>query len=112
MKVFISQPMNGKTKEEITAERNRVKDVFYTRFGTKKITFIDSYFGDEYKGDALKCLGKSIEKLSEADLAVFVGNWEKSRGCKIEFECAVEYGIEVRVLNIGRDINFEKELLK
>lgn len=112
MKVFISQPMNGKSKEEIIAERNRVKDVFRSVFGTKKITFINSYFGDKYKDNALKGLAKSIEKLSEADLAVFIGNWEKSRGCKIEFECAVDYGIEIRVLNINRDTNFEKELLK
>ena len=39
-------------------------------------------------------LGKSIELLSKADIAYFVKGWDKARGCKIEHQCAVEYGID------------------
>jgi len=36
--------------------------------------------------------GKKI-KLSTADVAYFAEGWDEARGCKIEHECAVEYGI-------------------
>ena len=47
---------------------------------------------DEYNS-ALWCLGRSIEFLVKADVVVFVDGWHHARGCKIEFECCVEYGI-------------------
>ena len=39
-------------------------------------------------------LGKSIELLSKADVAYFVKGWDEARGCKIEHQCAVEYGVD------------------
>lgn len=39
-------------------------------------------------------LGKSLELLSTADVAYFIGEWKNYRGCKIENTCAKEYGIE------------------
>ena len=38
-------------------------------------------------------IGKSLEFLSDADIAYFAKDWQKARGCKIEHERAVEYGI-------------------
>ena len=35
----------------------------------------------------------SLEFLSGADIAYFAKDWQKARGCKIEHERAVEYGI-------------------
>ena len=40
-------------------------------------------------------LGESLKKLSEADVAIFAKGWWRSRGCKVEHESAVAYGIEV-----------------
>ena len=42
---------------------------------------------------ALFFLGKSLELLSTADICLFVGNWETARGCRIEHDCCLEYGI-------------------
>lgn len=39
-------------------------------------------------------LGKSLEALAGADIIYFCPGWDTARGCKIEHQCAVEYGIE------------------
>ena len=57
---------------------------------------IDSFF-QSAPADArpLWFLGKSLELLSTADMAYFAKGWENARGCKIENECAIQYGVTV-----------------
>lgn len=57
---------------------------------------IDSFFQNA-PADArpLWFLGKSLELLSTADIVYFAKGWEDARGCRIENQCAIEYGIEV-----------------
>lgn len=94
MKIFISQPMRDKTDEQIKQERNdaieHVKKVM-----DEDVEVIDSFFeGAPHDAKPLWFLGKSFELLSTADLAVFIGDWYKYRGCKMEYEACKEYGIE------------------
>lgn len=87
-KLFISQPMKGKTDEEIEAERAKAVE--------EAKAVIDSFFKDApVDARPLWFLGKLIELLSVADAAYFAKDWDKYRGCKIEHTCAVEYGIKV-----------------
>ena len=94
-KLFISQPMRGKTDEEILAVRQEAIDMTKEKlFGELEV--IDSFFEDApVDAKPLWYLGKSIELLAEADIAVFAPGWEYFRGCRIEHTCAVEYGIEI-----------------
>lgn len=94
MKVFISQPMRGKTDMEITKERNKTISTAKELYG-EDVEVIDSFF-QSAPTDAkpLWFLGKSLELLSGADIAVFCPRWEDARGCRIEHDCCVEYGIE------------------
>lgn len=41
----------------------------------------------------LEFLARSIKDLAKADVAFFARGWEERRGCKIEHQCAVDYGI-------------------
>lgn len=92
MKYFISQPMNGRTNEEIKAEREAIKNACFR--DDEDAVIINSFFENApVDSKPLWYLGESIKKLSEADIAYFANGWEKARGCKIEFECAKEYGI-------------------
>ena len=95
MKVFISQPMKGKTNEEIKAERNRLIGKVRALYGDD-IEIIDSFF-ENAPADArpLWFLVKSLELLATADVAAFARGWRDARGCRIENICAIEYGIEV-----------------
>jgi hypothetical protein len=91
-KIFVSQPMRGKTGDEISADRKRIEDAAKEKHGD--VVFLDTYFKD-FDGNALAFLGKSISALSEADAAVFGTGWEDARGCRIEHACCEEYGIPV-----------------
>lgn len=94
-KLFISQPMRGKTDEEIKAEREKAIQKA-TEFLGEDMEVIDSYFElAPHNARPLWFLGKSLELLSTADVVYFANGWNKYRGCKIEHTCAVEYGITV-----------------
>ena len=94
-KLFISQPMNGKTDEEILAVREQAIKSATDLLG-EEVEVIDSFFQNA-PTDArpLWFLGKSLELLSTADVVYFAKDWENYRGCKIENICAIEYGITV-----------------
>ncbi|RHK00728.1 DUF4406 domain-containing protein [Ruminococcus sp. AM07-21] len=94
-KLFISQPMKGKTDDEILAEREKAIKSAERQLG-EPVEVIDSFF-QSAPADAkpLWFLGKSLELLSGADIAYFAKGWQEARGCKIENTCAIEYGIAV-----------------
>ena len=93
MNVFISQPMRDKTDEEILAERHLAAQTLYQKYN-KPINIIDSFFeGAPHDATPLWFLGESLKFLGTADVAYFCKGWEQYRGCVIEHECAVRYGI-------------------
>ena len=93
-KLFISQPMRGKTDEEILAVRQKAVESAERNLG-EKFEVIDSFFGTSDMSHALEYLGESIKLLATADVAYFAKGWEDARGCRIENTCAIEYGITV-----------------
>lgn len=93
-KIFISQPMRGKTAEEIENERAAALIVAESILG-EKVEEIESYFKGAEEKPALYMLGESIKKMSEADVVYFCSGWKKARGCRIEHECALEYGLYI-----------------
>ena len=95
-KLFISHPMNGLSNEEILAERKRISNKAREVI-TEPVEVLDSYFPDynPQKNTHLAFLGKAITVLADADIAYFGGDWNNARGCKIEYECAKQYGIKI-----------------
>lgn len=94
LRVFISQPMNGKTDKEIEEERLSIVSKL-SETVDEPFEVIDSFFKSaSHDAKPLWFLGKSIELLSTADLAYFAKGWENARGCSIEHSCAVAYMIE------------------
>lgn len=93
-KLFISQPMRGKSDEEILKEREEAIKKAKEVCG-EEVEVIDSFFQSaQANARPLWFLGKSLELLSTADIAYFAPGWEDARGCKIEHLCAVEYGLD------------------
>lgn len=91
MKLFISQPMKGKTDEQILEERNKTAGLFILE--GENVEIIDSFFKDAPAQAApLWYLGESIKLLGQADVVYFCKDWQKYNGCTIEHECAVRYG--------------------
>ena len=94
-KLFISQPMKGKTDEEILKERQMAIEKARNAL-SEDVEVIDSFFQSApVDAKPLWFLGKYLELLSTADIAYFADGWENARGCKIEHECAIQYGIKI-----------------
>lgn len=95
-RLFISQPMRDKTNEEILLTRAKAVESARNHLG-EEVEVIDSFFQNipEVENRPLWCLGESLKLLATADVAYFAKDWEKYRGCKIENQCAIEYGITV-----------------
>lgn len=94
-KLFISQPMKDKTNAVIQYERKCALEKAKEILG-EDVELIDSFFQDApHDAKPLWFLGKSLELLSTADVVYFANGWENYRGCKIEHECAVQYGLKI-----------------
>lgn len=104
-KLFISQPMKGKSDEEILNERRLAVKKAEELLG-EPVEIIDSFFqGAPAEAKPLWFIGKSIELLANADVAAFANGWDQARGCKIEHECAAQYGIPVIYCADGKENN-------
>lgn len=100
MKLFISQPMAGKTIDEIQKERDAAYRAACLQLG-EKLELIDSVVRDnpvectKHYDNPVKGLGFAIYKMGDADVAYFAEGWENARGCRIEMAVAVAYGIRI-----------------
>ena len=93
MRIMISQPMKGKTNEQIRQERAElVKEL-----EEQGHEVIDTVFENAPDGEdiAIYMLSQSIRYIGKVDALYFMKGWEKARGCKIEHEVAVQYGKKV-----------------
>ena len=99
---MISQPMNGLTDEQITETRNR----FLQFAKNEKFQVVNTFFTNQlYIQSDMELLGvinhplcylsKALEKMSHCHIVYFAKGWENARGCKIEHEVALQYGLDI-----------------
>ena len=100
MKAMLSQPMAGKTDEEIVATREKaIKVLKENGYEIVNTLFTDDWYSDKSmkaRGVVqipLCFLAKSLENMSLCHAAYFCKGWEKARGCRIEHDAAVAYGL-------------------
>lgn len=94
MKIMISQPMRGKTNEEIRKEREKLIRQLELN-GHEVVDTIINKEPPKNIDEAIYYLSKSIEFISRVDAVYFMKGWEKARGCKIEHEVAIEYDKQI-----------------
>lgn len=97
MRVMISQPMRGKTNDEIRLERESLIEQL-TEEGHIVVDTIISEEAPKNMDEAIYYLSNSIEFIGKVDGVVFMPNWENARGCRIEYEVAKEYGKFIRLI--------------
>ena len=106
--IFISQPMSGKSEEEILATRQKEIEKIHQFFDADgvEINIIASYIDDATRKHFKKhvsddinwdifWLSQSLERLAMADMIWLCDGWEYSKGCNIEFACAIQYGLDI-----------------
>lgn len=62
------------------------------------IDVIDTLFTEEAPQDcnvAVYYLGKSISAMKDIDALYMCNGWREARGCQIEYEVAMKYGIKI-----------------
>ena len=102
MKAMLSQPMAGKTEEEIKETRERAIQVLREKgYEIVNTLFTDEWYSKESMEERgvvqipLCFLAKSLESMSLCHAVYFCKGWENTRGCRIEHDAAVAYGLDV-----------------
>jgi len=102
MKAMISQPMAGKTEQEIIDTRDRA--LFYLKslgYEVVNTLFTDEWYSNQSMTERgvvqvpLCFLAKSLENMSLCHVVYFCNGWNKTRGCSIEHEVAKVYGLKI-----------------
>ena len=101
-KAMISQPMACRTDAEIVEAREKaVAELEGMGYEVVNTLFTDEWYSDEAMDGRgvvqipLCYLAKSLENMSLCHVAYFCPGWEDARGCKIEHDAALAYGLEV-----------------
>lgn len=98
-RAMISQPMAGKTDEEIAEARDKA----HAKLREMGYEFVNTLFTDEWYSDEameergvvqvpLCYLAKSLENMSLCHAAYFCKGWENARGCRIEHVSTMLFG--------------------
>lgn len=102
MKAMISQPMNGKTDDEIIRTRDKAIKILESKGYEVANTFFEGEWCDDEALESngivnkpLWFLAKSLEKMSECEAVYFCDGWENTRGCRIEYSAAFAYGLKI-----------------
>jgi hypothetical protein len=101
-KAMLSQPMAGKTEEEII----KTRETSIKALEEKGYSVVNTLFTDEwYNRDQMESRGvvqiplcfmaKGIENMSLCHAVYFCKGWENARGCIIEHDVARAYGLEI-----------------
>ena len=96
MKIMISQPMRGKTNEQIRQERAELVKELEEQGHEVIDTVFETAPADE--DVAIFMLSQSIRYIGKVDAVVFMPGWENARGCRIEYEVADNYGKFIKTL--------------
>ena len=94
--------MAGKSDAEIIATRERAIKALEARgYEIVNTLFTDEWYSNENMEKRgvvqipLCFLAKSLENMSLCHAVYFCKGWEQARGCKIEHDAAVAYGLEI-----------------
>lgn len=100
-KLFVSCPMNGRTKEQILKSMKIGRRIAELYFDEEELLVINTWIEDEppeyIKNERLWYLAKSLEFLAEADYSIIIGNYgryiDRFKSCHIEEDIISEMDI-------------------
>lgn len=101
IKVFYSQPMNGRSIKEICEERIKMQQEFMEFLEEQGCTDyilqdVNAHFDLPaeilpYEPGILYYLGRSIQAMDRADYVCFSKNWTNAKGCLVEMNACCVY---------------------
>lgn len=97
-RVFISQPIKGKSYDEVIKVRTNASFYLKKLYPDEEIKIIESFIPAMYydaNNNPIVGLGTCISLMGNADLVYICKGWEESRGCSIERRVALDYNIPI-----------------
>lgn len=94
-KIYISQPMRGRSSDAIIAERKALVADAAVALQTDEVEVLDTYLNGYTNKPPLHLLALALEKMADADAVIFAPGWRDARGCRVEHLAASEYGISI-----------------
>lgn len=101
-KAMLSQPMAGKTEQEIKETREKaIKALEGKGYEIVNTLFTDEWYSREKMSEIgvvqipLYFLTKSLTNMILCHAVYFCKGWENTRGCVIEHEAAIKYGLDI-----------------
>ena len=101
-RLFISCPMKGRTEENIKKSMEQMHKIAEIVFD-QELEVIPSFIEDappENANQAVYFLGKAIQLMSEADFFIGVEYSRSFKGCNIEKNVAINYGIKFTIVDM------------
>lgn len=98
--IVISQPMRGMSPEQVKAVREEAeKDVTSMGFEPYENVY-DASFNNQTVPEGCKhpevlAMAGALERLSQADALYLAPGWSSARGCRIEYEVALAFGMAI-----------------
>ena len=104
-RIFISQPMNGLTDEEIIKVRDEaieeLREIYQFFYKNKELEIVSTTELNKHEiipknPHRLWWLGRAIQLLADVDEIYMCKGWEDASGCCVEKYVATLYNIDIR----------------
>ena len=105
MRVFISQPMNGLSDEEIRSVRDKaieeIKEIYHFFDKNNQLEIVSTLDQRPHEllpknASRLWWIGRAIQMLEDVDIIYMCEGWKNARGCRVERCVAMEYEISIQ----------------
>lgn len=98
--IVISQPMRGMSPEQVAKARKKAEmDVISMGFkpyeNVYDASFSDRTVPEGCKHPGILAMAGALERLSQADALYLAPGWSSARGCRIEYEVALSFGMAI-----------------
>lgn len=98
--IVISQPMRGMSPEQVKAVRKEAeKDVISMGFKPYENVYDESFseqaVPENCKHPGILAMAGALERLSQAEALYLAPGWSSARGCRIEYEVALSFGMAI-----------------
>lgn len=93
MLAMIVQPMRDMPESEIRATKAKAEKKLNAMGIEVLNTFFEDYPQAVGKNVPLTFLSRALSRMADCDLVYFCKGWEKNRGCLVEHQAAMMYGL-------------------
>lgn len=93
LRVYCAVPMWGRAESAIASELESAVSLYSSHTG--KSCELVNYSRAHTALSPLEAFGESVKSMAKADVVLMLDGWEEARGCRLEHEIAMGFGVPV-----------------